>query len=544
MKILYGRGHILKNITVTILLLFLSVTSITTVVQADTILPLNSTVSGSISEQEPMDAYTVSVEEAGILSIDIDVYFSAALIELRDSNNALVGNFEGVFHGRPENPTSFRKDVNIEPGVYTVFVKDFNKTSFGKYDLKVALDPVHNTEIEPNQTFTEAMPIQVNGERFRGFISANDSDDYYKVELSQPGRLVIDIDSKMVNGSVDLYDSKGTMIFWDSLGFYQGLPLQWKKHADLEPGTYYISVQGNDYYQGIYEMLVSFTAANNEEIEPNNSKNTAMSIPLDDPKTYRGFLSYTDNLDYYKIEMKYDGYLTINFSSEFSNYQLTNETGIVYDSYVSSGRIDDPEISLRKTALPKGTYYFIPAGQGGVYTMSFKPETNFKDVTSRYSSAVIFLLDKEVTNGLSKDHFGVNANIKRVDAAIWLAKILNLDITNSANTPYSDLPKRAWGAVNALKEANIASGKSSSYFGGNDSMTRGEMALLLQRAYKLKGDNVELSFTDISPRYEEAVKALVKNNVTQGKSSTQFGTGTPITRGEMALFLHRAETTK
>ncbi|WNS79531.1 S-layer homology domain-containing protein [Domibacillus sp. DTU_2020_1001157_1_SI_ALB_TIR_016] len=536
------------NITVTIILLFLSMTSITAVVQADTILPLNSTVSGSISEQEPMDAYTVSVDEAGVLSIDVNVYFSAALIELRDSNNALVGNFEGVFNGRPENPTSFHKDVNIEPGVYTVFVKDFNKTSFGNYDLKVVLDPAHNTEIEPNQTFLEAMPIQVNDKRFRGFISANDHEDYYKVELSEPGRLVVDVDSKMVNGSVDLYDSKGTMIFWDSLGFYRGLPLQWKKHADLEPGTYYISIRGNDFYQGIYEMLVSFTAANNEEIEPNNSKNTAMPIPLNDPKTYTGFLSYTDNFDYYKIDMKYDGYLTINFSSEFSSYQLTNETGIVYDSHVSSGSVGDPETSSRKTALPKGTYYFIPAAQvlwqGGVYTMSFKPETNFKDVTARYSSAVIFLLDKEVTNGLSKDKFGINDNIKRVDAAIWLAKILDLDITNSMNTPYSDLPKRAWGAVNALKEANIVNGKSSSYFGGNDSMTRGEMALLLQRAYKLNGDDAELSFTDVSPRYEEAVKALVKNNVTQGKSSTQFGTSIPITRGEMALFLHRAETTK
>ncbi|MFK2825132.1 hypothetical protein QYG89_05445 [Bacillus sp. B190/17] len=51
-------------------------------------------------------------------------------------------------------------------------------------------------------------------------------------------------------------------------------------------------------------------------------------------------------------------------------------------------------------------------------------------------------------------------------------------------------------------------------------MTRGEMALLIQRAYKLKVDGVELSFKDVSPRYEEAVKALVKNKATRGKSST------------------------
>ncbi|MFK2825131.1 S-layer homology domain-containing protein [Bacillus sp. B190/17] len=98
--------------------------------------------------------------------------------------------------------------------------------------------------------------------------------------------------------------------------------------------------------------------------------------------------------------------------------------------------------------------------------MSVKHEADFKDVTARYSSAVNLLVDKEMTNGLSKNEFGIYDNIKRVDAAIWFAKILDLDITNSTNTPYSDLPKRAWGAVIALKEANIANGKTPSYFGG------------------------------------------------------------------------------
>ncbi|MFK2825130.1 hypothetical protein QYG89_05435 [Bacillus sp. B190/17] len=104
-----------------------------------------------------------------------------------------------------------------------------------------------------------------------------------------------------MNGIVYVYDLKGTMIFWNTLGFYQGPLIQWETHVDLEPGTYYIRGQGNDSYHGIYGMPVSFNVANNEEIEPNNTRNTAVSIPLNDPKAYIGFLIYTDKFDYYKI---------------------------------------------------------------------------------------------------------------------------------------------------------------------------------------------------------------------------------------------------
>lgn len=328
--------------------------------------------------------------------------------------------------------------------------------------------------------------IAVNSTNIRGFISWNDTKDFYKVKLKEPGRLVIDIDSKMLNGIVNLFDAQGKLISWDSLGFYNGLPKQWSSRTDFEADTYYISVEGNDSYQGIYEMNVSFSPANNEEIEPNNQKELATPIQLTKPKTYRGFLSHSDQLDYYKIEMKYDGYLSINYSSEFSGYQLINEQNIVYDSYISSGAVESPEVSVRKTKLPKGVYYFVPSAQvlwqGGVYTMSFHAESAFTDVTSRYSEAVNFLAHQEVTNGISKDEFGINEKIKRADAAVWLAKILNLDTSDAAATPFKDVPKRAWGAINALKKENIMNGKSETIFGADDSLTRGEMALFLYRA--------------------------------------------------------------
>ncbi len=164
----------------------------------------------------------------------------------------------------------------------------------------------------------------------------------------------------------------------------------------------------------------------------------------------------------------------------------------------------------------------------------------FTDVSDRYSEAVNYLVENDITSGFTETTFGVSKEVKRGDAAVMIAKALGLDGSKSPDAGFSDVPARAKEAVNALKEAGIFNGKSATNFGFNDTMTRGEMALVIAKAYKLEGD-VTLKFTDVSDRYESAVKALVENKITTGKTETSFGTGDNITRGEFAIFLYRAE---
>lgn len=164
----------------------------------------------------------------------------------------------------------------------------------------------------------------------------------------------------------------------------------------------------------------------------------------------------------------------------------------------------------------------------------------FTDVSDRYSEAVNYLVENDITSGFTETTFGVSKEVKRGDAAVMIAKALGLDGSKSPDAGFSDVPARAKEAVNALKEAGIFNGKSATNFGFNDTMTRGEMALVIAKAYKLEGD-VTLKFTDVSDRYESAVKALVDNKITTGKTETSFGTGDNITRGEFAIFLYRAE---
>lgn len=163
----------------------------------------------------------------------------------------------------------------------------------------------------------------------------------------------------------------------------------------------------------------------------------------------------------------------------------------------------------------------------------------FTDVSDNYKEAVDFVVSKGA-KGLTETRFGVSENIKRVDAAVLLANVLELDTEGAPAAGFTDVPARARGAVNALKAAGITNGKSDTKFGADDLITRGELAIWIQKGFGLEG-TADFKFTDVGSRYTEAVAALVANKITQGKSETQFGTADNAKRGDYAIFLHRAD---
>ncbi|WP_338751886.1 5'-nucleotidase C-terminal domain-containing protein [Bacillus sp. FJAT-52991] len=164
---------------------------------------------------------------------------------------------------------------------------------------------------------------------------------------------------------------------------------------------------------------------------------------------------------------------------------------------------------------------------------------SFTDVSKNYKEAVDYLVSNKITDGMTDTKFGTSLSIKRVDAAVMLAKALKLDIENVEDAGFTDVPARAKGYVNALKKAGIVDGKTETKFAPDQNITRGEAALMLAEAYDLKGDDKKLPFTDVPSRYQDAVSALVKHGITSGKTATSFGTTDDIKRGEYAIFLYK-----
>ena len=164
----------------------------------------------------------------------------------------------------------------------------------------------------------------------------------------------------------------------------------------------------------------------------------------------------------------------------------------------------------------------------------------FTDVSDRYFTSVNYLLSRGITKGLTPTKFGTDQTIKRVDAAVMLAKALELDTDNVKSAGFTDVPERAEKYVNALKAATIINGKTATQFGSEAEITRGEVAIMLANAYDLKATHQDVPFTDVSDRYEESVAALLEYGITKGKTDTQFGTGGSLKRGEFAIFLYKS----
>ena len=201
--------------------------------------------------------------------------------------------------------------------------------------------------------------------------------------------------------------------------------------------------------------------------------------------------------------------------------------------------------SYKKFVATAATATLVASALVPVASADYASTASFTDVTDRYKDAVDYLVSKNLSKGLSETEYGVQQTIKRGDAAIILANALGLnDDKNAAESGFSDVPTRASLAINSLKAAGVINGKTATSFGFNDNLTRGEVALIMAnaKAYALKGDVSKLKFTDVSSRYLEAVAGLVEAGITSGKTATKFGTGDAITRGEFAIFVYKAET--
>ena len=167
----------------------------------------------------------------------------------------------------------------------------------------------------------------------------------------------------------------------------------------------------------------------------------------------------------------------------------------------------------------------------------------FSDVNDTYKPAVEHIVKKGYAQGTSETQFGISNEIKRIDAAVMIARVNGYSPTgNYAVAGFTDVPKDRQWAVNALAENKIMNGISTTTFGSYQSMTREQMAKVIALTYDLQATSMDIPFNDVLSTVKPYVAALVERNITQGKTTTEFGSKLNIKRGEFALFIHRAET--
>lgn len=112
----------------------------------------------------------------------------------------------------------------------------------------------------------------------------------------------------------------------------------------------------------------------------------------------------------------------------------------------------------------------------------------------------------------------------------------------SASTTFKDIdssPMKFY--IEELAKNNVISGYADGTFRPKEKLTRAQFAKMLALAMELPLDaNAAAQFTDLADWSRPYVGALVKSQITYGKSKTLFGSNSLITRQEMAVMFVRA----
>jgi hypothetical protein len=174
------------------------------------------------------------------------------------------------------------------------------------------------------------------------------------------------------------------------------------------------------------------------------------------------------------------------------------------------------------------------------------PVHTFKDVASSdtHAEAIELLAALGWARGYSDGTYRPSVSVERGQMATFLARATSLP-GSDGSSPFKDTAGSVHEpAIVAVAESGIASGYPDGSFRPQQSVTRGQMATFLARAFKLPRASTSSSFIDIRGNtHEAAIRAVEQAGVAGGYADGTFRPGAPVTRAQMATFLVRAAMT-
>ncbi|WP_458411831.1 S-layer homology domain-containing protein [Schinkia sp. CFF1] len=226
---------------------------------------------------------------------------------------------------------------------------------------------------------------------------------------------------------------------------------------------------------------------------------------------------------------------------------MQNKGAIYFDglqsAYVSNHPAPTPQANTG-TGTGNGNGAGTGTGTGTTPGNGTVPSVSFKDVSNKYWAykSIAFLSNRGIIKGYDDGTFKPEAEITRAMVAAMIAREFKLTESADKAYPFTDVKNThyAYKAIKAVAEAGIITGKEAGKFAPEEKLTRAEMATILTRAYKLKGESSK-TFTDVTANHWaiKSIKALAANNITGGYADGSFKPSKATTRAEFSSFMER-----
>lgn len=169
--------------------------------------------------------------------------------------------------------------------------------------------------------------------------------------------------------------------------------------------------------------------------------------------------------------------------------------------------------------------------------------TTFPDVqkNDRFHDEIQFLVNKEIISGYSNGKFQPKQHVTRGEAAIMIGRMLRYDGRPRA-TRFKDVTAQH-GASGYIADAavyGVISGYPDRTFRPNESITRGDMAIILSRAFEIETGSAR-KFKDVGDQMKAApaIRGIAGDLITTGYADGTFRPTSKVTREQFSAFLAR-----
>lgn len=403
---------------------------------ANTVL-MGQTINASIEDRMFTDFYKIEAVRDGQLKLNLTFNkYDYLILRLFDSEGRLVKEFNTYSFQTPDADLFISENVGVERGIYYAQVNYFYGFSpnHGFYQFKPELKPISFHENEPNDARPEANPISLN-ETWTGELSRmGDSDDFYRLDLSETGILKILMKNQSLNDlHYQLLAADGRVLESET---YVKAGSSHTLSSDLEPGRYYIRLVGNNLSTSQrYEM----TAFHD-------------SSPI-----------FSD----------------VAFGSMgFSEIHRMKTTKIV-TGY--------PDGTFRPNQLIKRSHAALMIERAGVDLTPVRSATTFSDVPTNHPdrSSIQKLYRAGIIDGTGNGTFTPNSYLTREQMAKILVNAFDLTPAKEyVPSKFTDVPTNHWAYsyVHTLGSRQITLGYSKGVYMPKEQLTRAQLAMFLTRA--------------------------------------------------------------
>ena len=170
----------------------------------------------------------------------------------------------------------------------------------------------------------------------------------------------------------------------------------------------------------------------------------------------------------------------------------------------------------------------------------------YDDVTTkeRFKPQIDYLEVRGILDG--QGNFNSSHSLTREEYAHWLVTALELEGKNNKNK-FKDVysTNKYAQSIKTAEQHGLIFGFDDGTFRPKETLTRGQMTMLLQRAFEFDKKNKVAKFKDIkNVRAKESIETLYSNDIINGFTATEFHPNEKVTKGQGASFLAKSEIKK